>query len=212
MDYAGFKKKFSGLPLIASKDVIRLEKNSQAMRNQLNRWQSKGLLLKLKRGIYMLNKDDRKVEPSRIFLANRLYSPSYVSLEFALNFYGLIPERAADVTCITTKKTARFKNGSGTFIYQHIKPDAFRGFKSAKDEAGLPVFIAEPEKAAVDFIYLNLRKFAKPDRELFSRSFRFQNTEKLSAKKVMFYAGLFKNPRLFIAAKEFCAFIKESKK
>ena len=212
MDYAEFKKRFSKLPLIVGRDAVQLEKAGQAMRNQLNRWQSKGLIVRLKKGIYMLNRDDRRVEPSRIFLANRLYGPSYVSLEFVLNFYGLIPERAADVTCVTTKKTARFINEFGTFIYQHIKPDAFRGFKSAKDEAGLPVFIAEPEKAVVDFIYLNLSKFAKPEKERFAQSFRFQNTEKLSEKKIMFYVGLFSNRKLLSAAKEFCVFIKESKR
>ncbi len=212
MDYTEFKKRFSKLALINSRDAVRLEKDKQAMRNQLNRWQARGLIIRLKKGLYVLNKDDRKVEPSRIFLANRLYGPSYVSLEFALNFYGLIPERPADVTCVTTKKTARFSNDFGTFIYQHIKPDAFRGFKSAKDEAGLPVFIAEPEKAVVDFIYLNLSKFAKPAKERFEGSYRFQNTEKLSAKKVMFYAGLLNNRRLLSAAKEFCAFIRENKR
>lgn len=212
MDYTEFKKRFSKLPLIASRDAVRLEKDGQAMRNQLHRWQGRGLLLKLKRGVYMLNRDDRKVEPSRIFLANRLYSPSYVSLEFALNFYGLIPERAADMTSITTKKTTRFVSEFGTFIYQHITPDAFRGFKSAKDEAGLPVFIAEPEKAVVDFIYLNLSKFAKPEKEQFVRSFRFQNTEKLSAKKIMSYAGLFNSRKLIAVAKEFCALIRENKR
>ncbi|OIO38873.1 MAG: hypothetical protein AUJ71_01995 [Candidatus Omnitrophica bacterium CG1_02_49_16] len=212
MDYAEFKKRFSKLPLIASKDAIRLEKDGQAIRNQLTRWQERGLVLKLKRGVYMLNRDDRKVEPSRIFLANRIYGPSYVSLEFALNFYGLIPERTADVTCITTKKTARFRNEFGTFIYQHIKPDAFRGFKSAKDEAGLPVFIAEPEKAVVDFVYLNLSKFKTPAKEQFAQSFRFQNTEKLNTKKIVFYAGLFNSRKLLCIVKEFCVFIKESKR
>ncbi|MCK4948035.1 MAG: hypothetical protein KAQ99_10120 [Candidatus Aureabacteria bacterium] len=212
MDYTEFKKRFLKLPLIVSRDAVQLEKDGQAMRNQLNRWQSRGLIVRLKKGIYILNRDDRKVDPSRVFLANRLYDPSYVSLEFALNFYGLIPERAADVTCITTKKTARFVNEFGTFIYQHIKPDTFRGFKLAKDEAGLPVFIAEPEKAVVDFIYLNLSKFAKPEKERFAQSFRFQNTEKLSEKKIMFYVGLFSNRKLLSAAKEFCVFIKESKR
>lgn len=212
MDYTEFKNKHSKLPVITSRDAVHLEKGGQAMRNQLSRWRRRGLILEIKRGVYVLNKDDRKVEPSRIFLANRLYGPSYVSLEYALSFYGLIPERAADVTSVTTKKTSRFKNSFGAFVYRHIKPRAFRGFKSAKDEAGLPVFIAEPEKAAVDFIYLNLSKFTKPEKERFAQSFRFQNTEKLSVKKVMFYAGLFKNHRLFIAAKGFCAFIKENKR
>lgn len=212
MDYTEFKKRFSKLPLIASRDAVRLEKDRQAMRNQLTRWQERGLVLKLKRGVYVLNRDDRKVDPSRIFLANRIYGPSYVSLEFALSFYGLIPERATDLTCITTKKTARFRNEFGTFIYQHIKPDAFRGFKSAKDEAGLPVFIAEPEKAVVDFIYLNLSKFKKSAKEQFAQSFRFQNTEKLSVKKTMFYAGLFNTRKLLFTVKEFCVFIKEGRR
>ena len=212
MDYTEFKKRFSKLPFIASRDVVQLEKDGQAMRNQLSRWQERGLVLKLRRGVYVLNRDDRKVDPSRIFLANQIYGPSYVSLEFALNFYGLIPERAADVTCITTKKTARFRNEFGTFIYQHIKPDAFRGFKSAKDEAGLPVFIAEPEKAVVDFIYLNLSKFKKSAKEQFAQSFRFQNTEKLSAKKTLFYASLFNSRKLLFTAKEFCVFIKEGRR
>ena len=73
------------------------------------------------------------------------YTPSCVSLEYALGFYGLIPERVVEVTSITTKKTLRITNPVGRFSYQHVTTSAFRGFKITKDENGMDVFIAEPE-------------------------------------------------------------------
>ncbi|OGR64973.1 MAG: hypothetical protein A2X31_07370 [Elusimicrobia bacterium GWB2_63_22] len=154
-------------------------------------------MLQLRRGLYILNKDDRKIEPSRLYLAEQLYQPSYVSLEYALSRYGLIPERVADVTSVSTKKTARFSNDFGTFSYQTVKPSAFRGFISGKDEAGLPYFIAEPEKAVADFIYLNLRKIAAGLVEkTLLESFRFQHLESLNKNKVTAYFGLFNNTKM----------------
>lgn len=209
MNYAQFKNKVQNLPLIVSKDMVRLEKNSQIIRNQFNRWQDKGLIIKLKRGAYLLNENDRKVNPSRNFIANQLYGPSYVSLEYALNFYDLIPERVFDITSVTTKKTMRFKNNLGVFVYQHIKPDAFRGFKKAREGSGLSFFIAEPEKAVVDFLYLNLKKFRANALDAFKSSYRFQNTEKLKKSKIMEFAKVFNNQNLKKVAQLFCEFIRK---
>lgn len=212
MDYLGFKNKFQNIPIILSKDVVRLQKDSQNIRNQLNRWQSKGLIIKLKRGMYLLNKNDRKVSPSKHFIANQLYQPSYVSLEYALSFYGLIPERVSDVTSITTKKTNHFRNKLGVFIYQHIKPEAFKGFNILKEENGLSSFIAEPEKAIIDFLYLNLRKFRLDVKEILRSSYRFQNLEGLRQKKITDLAKAFNNHRLMEIARYFCEFIREEAK
>jgi len=211
MTFTAFKKKFCEMAFISARAVIAFERDPQAMRNQLTRWQKKGLIIQLKRGIYVLNKEDRKVNSSRFFIANQLLWPSYVSLESALNYYDLIPEAVADVTSVSTKKTSRFTNPIGRFIYQRIKPDAFRGYRSYKDEAGLECLIAEPEKAVVDFLYLNLRKFKTGAKEVFKESCRFQNIEGLKSKKVLLWARLFKNSRLEAVAGEFCAFIKEEK-
>jgi len=134
-----------------------------------------------------------------------------VSLESALSYYSLIPEAVADVTSVSTKKTSRFTNSIGNFVYQRVKPDAFRGYRSYKDEAGLECLIAEPEKAVVDFLYLNLRKFKTAAKEVFKESYRFQNIEGLKPKKVFFWARLFKNSRLEAVAIEFCSFIEEEK-
>ena len=142
-------------------------------------------------------------------MANQLLWPSYVSLESALGYYGFIPESVADVTSVSTKKTSRFINSIGRFVYQRIKPDAFRGYRSYKDEAGLECLIAEPEKAVVDFLYLNLRKFKTEAKAVFKESCRFRNIEGLKPKKVLLWARFFKNIRLEAVASEFCAFIKD---
>jgi hypothetical protein len=212
MNYTQFKNKFQGLPIIVSKDALRLEKGGQAIRNQLNRWHKKGLIIKLKRGIYLFNKNDRKGNPSLIFVANQLYGPSYVSLEYALNYYDLIPERVADLTSVSTKKTMRLKNELGVFIYQHIKPAAFRGFKLAKDEHGLPLLLAEPEKAVVDFLYLNLNRFKADAEEQFVSSYRFQNTETLRRARLIELARAFESDRLMKLVRKFCNFIRNEAK
>lgn len=204
MRYAEFKKQFSHYPVIFSQDMAMLKEDRQVMRNQFNRWVAKGLLIKLKRGAYILNDSDRKIAPSRDFVANQLYSPSYVSLEGALNFYGLIPERVTDVTSVTTRKTLRINNRLGSFIYQHIKPSVFRGFKAIKDEAGVSFFIAEPEKSVIDFLYLNLHKFQKDYSGTLTESYRFQNLEVVRTKRIMEFARLFNNLKLMTVAKAFC--------
>ncbi|KAF0126483.1 MAG: hypothetical protein FD189_1360 [Elusimicrobia bacterium] len=195
MKFGDFKVKFRNLPLLPTRVVFG--KVSGEDLNQLGRWCKQGLLLQLRRGLYILGKDDRKIEPSRLYLAGQLYQPSYVSLEYALSRYSLIPERVADVTSVSTKKTARFSNDFGTFSYQTVKSSAFRGFISVKDEAGLPYFIAEPEKAVADFIYLNLGKIpAGLVEKTLLESFRFQHLDSLNKNKVTAYFGLFNNTKM----------------
>jgi predicted transcriptional regulator of viral defense system len=208
MNFQKFKAVVRDLPVFSGREAARLGAR-QTMYNQLNNWRRKGLVVQLKRGLYVLGKADRKTEPGVLFLSGQLYSPSYVSLEYALGLYGLIPEMVMSVTAVTTRNTAAFKTESGGFVYQHIKREAFRGFKTAKDQAGQSYFIAEPEKAIVDFIYLNLPRFKRGDKEVFSGSYRFQNLETLNLKKIRFYAALFNNPKLSYIAGDFCRFARE---
>lgn len=212
MTYNEFKNKAQQWPLIFSRDITRHEPDKQAIRNQLKRWREKNLLIKLKRGVFLLNANDRKFTPSREYIANQLYSPSYVSLEYALNRYGLIPERVSDVTSITNKKTKYFRNEIGNFTYQHIKAKAFNGFKSLKDEAGFVFFIAEPEKAVVDFCYLNLANFQGNYKMIFENSYRLQNIDILNVKKIMNFAKLFNNIKLISVSRSLCELIKKEKK
>ncbi len=211
MQYIDFKDKVAVQPFFKSADLEVFEPDLQVFRNRLLRWEKQGLILKLRKGFYMLNKANRKIEPSRTFIANQLYAPSYVSLEYALNIYGLIPERVMEVTSITSKKTQHFSTPLGVFTYQHIKLACFRGFKAVKDENGKSCFIAEPEKAMVDFIYLNLNKFNSADPDIFEESYRLQNIRQLSCEKVHAFSRMFKNRRLAKASLLLCDFIKKEK-
>lgn len=211
MNFARFKDKFRDAPFIPASSAVRLVDEPQPMRNQLTRWQKRGLIIQLKRGMYILNKNDRKVAPSRFFFANQLLWPSYVSLESALSHYGFIPEAVSDVTSVTSKKTSRFSNGLGRFVYQRLKLSAFKGYRYFKDESGMAVFIAEPEKAVVDFLYLNLNKLKIGAKNVFRESYRFQNVSILKPRKICFWARIFENSRLEAIAREFCVFIKEER-
>ncbi len=199
MNYIEFKNTFIDFPVIATSHIFSLTDKVQALRNQLNRWQEKGLVIKLRKGLYILNEHDRKINPSRIFLANALFSPSYVSTEYALGYYDLIPEKVEDVTSVTTKNVKRFKNPFGTFIYQHLKTDLFFGFKEILDENHLPVHIAEPEKAMLDFIYLNLADFKNQDQDVFALSYRMQNLDILKKNKLLSFAKRYNKVVLAVA-------------
>lgn len=209
MKYLEFKKRVERFPLISSSQLVFVEKNLQVLRNQLSRWRRQGLIVKLKKGLYVLNEYDRRIVPSRVFLANQLYPPSYVSTEYALGFYDLIPEKVVDVTSVTVKKTRKIKNMFGTFVYQHISLKAFKGLTQIKDENGYNIFIAVPEKAVVDFIYLNLYRFRKDSLDIFEESFRFQNVEILRKKRLIEFASYFSNKKLTVVVKNFCDFIKK---
>ncbi|MDD5670000.1 MAG: hypothetical protein PHE58_08240, partial [Candidatus Omnitrophica bacterium] len=88
-----------------------------AVRKELYRWNKKGWIRTLKNGIYEPVLLVNSTYPD-FYLANRLYFPSYVSLEAALSHYSIIPEVSMAVTSVSTKPTRSFKNAHGLFIYR----------------------------------------------------------------------------------------------
>ncbi|MBO8130960.1 MAG: hypothetical protein H0Z29_05510 [Candidatus Marinimicrobia bacterium] len=211
MKYLEFKNAVREFPIISSTHIFNINKGTRTLKTQLVGWQKKGLVIKLKRGLYILNERDRKHEPSRIFLANALYSPSYVSTIYALGYYDLIPEKVVDVTSVTTKKTTKFTNPFGTFIYQHLKTNLFFGFKEIEDENGFPVLIAEPEKAVLDFIYLNLQDFKSKNEDVFSLSYRFQNLDILRRRYLVDFAKKYENKEMLDVVENLLSFMKEER-
>lgn len=115
---------------------------------QFSLWQKQGYITRLKNGVYLFSEEAESVKPEE--LARHLYSPSYISLEKALSIYGLIPEMVYGITSITPKTTRRFKNRFGNFIYRHIKPALFFGYRERNG-----YLMADPEKALLDYLYLN---------------------------------------------------------
>ncbi|MCX5698267.1 MAG: hypothetical protein NTX01_01010 [Candidatus Omnitrophica bacterium] len=142
-------------------------------------WLKHGHLIPLKRGVYVLSEDLRKGPLSMGFLSNYLLSPSYVSLEYALSYYDLIPEKVLVYTSITTKKTTEYTAAIGKFNYHSVKESLFGGFTKSVDN-GQSYFIAYPEKALLDFFYFHRElKGAKGEFE----SYRFQNLEILNFRR-----------------------------
>lgn len=122
---------------------------------QLSLWVKKGHLIRLKNGLYAFSRDKEKLRGEGI--AFLLYQPSYLSLETALAWYGFIPEIVYAYTSITAKTTRTFENACGRFIYRHVKSELFWGYVQMNTDHG-PYLLAEPEKALLDYFYLNLSR------------------------------------------------------
>lgn len=122
-------------------------------RNNLVRWTSQGLLIRLRQGYYTFPEYLSKADYS-FYFANRIYRPSYVSLHTALAFYGMIPEAVTQITSVTSLKTASYTNPVGIFTYRSVKEDLMFGYLSRPISDGHTVLLATPEKALTDLLYL----------------------------------------------------------
>ncbi len=207
-----FRKKYRSWPVIPSAVVIREDHAEyQVTRNQLSRWAKKGVLTTLRKGMYAFPPAETASGPEILYIANRLYEPSYISLEYALSLYELIPEYVPVVTSVTTRKTMSFKNTLGNFSYQHVVPRAFRGFRQEKQDHGRQVFVAEPEKAVLDFLYLNASKFREDFEGVLIGSFRFQNLETLDPARISDLGACYENGTLARMATQLNNLIRKEK-
>lgn len=150
MKYIDFYEQFKDLPFINIKDVKTAF--PEYGRSRIYEWQKAGYVKKIVKNFYTFTV--KKLSEDEIsLLANKLREPSYISLEYALNFYGLIPETVFMFTSITTKKTASFETVIGSFSYQSVKKSLFFGYVLLGQEKS-KYKLAEPEKAILDFLYL----------------------------------------------------------
>ncbi len=116
----------------------------------------KGSIIRVKKGLYIFGDDERKRPYSREILANLIYGPSYLSLEFALQYHGIIPERVEALTSVTVGRSRKFFTPVGQFIYRMIPMSAFRtGVDQAETGDGRSFLIAIPEKALADKLRLD---------------------------------------------------------
>ena len=185
------------------KNLFPREKE-KAIRNNLTRWLSKEYFVRLKRDLYEFVERGRELKIPDLHVANRLYEPSYVSLETALSIYSIIPEIAAGVTSVTTRPTRTFKNKYGPFFYRSCKGEAFTGYSLMLYE-GFKVHIADKEKSVVDFLYYRLRLSHSLD--FAEERFNKKILKKLNWRKAFRYARLF-NKRTIEAVKECKEYVK----
>lgn len=88
-------------------------------------------------------------------LANQIYGPSYLSFEYALSYYGMIPERVEVLTSATTGVNKKFNSPIGTFLYRHLPQKKYPiGVTLIKLDDYHSALFATPEKALLDQIYV----------------------------------------------------------
>ena len=114
---------------------------------------NKGELIRLKKGLYALGKDYQTTSIDTISLANILYAPSYVSFDYALSYYGLIPERVYEITSATMRMKKEFATPLGRFTYKPVPLSAYAlGIDWLYDDSNGGKLIATSEKALCDKI------------------------------------------------------------
>lgn len=180
--------------------VVAFDTTPGTLKLQLHQWLKASELVRLKRGLYVFS--DRKVD--KVEVARRLYSPCYISLEYALNIYGLIPDVPFSVTLVTPKITRRFSTPYGQYVYRKIKKEAFFGYDPQ-------TLMAEKEKALIDFLYLNGRLFVP--RVDFWRELRLQNLANFDFRLALDYAKEFRSVKLTFlleSVKEYASFDQTS--
>lgn len=168
------------LEIFTKQDFVNIFNISSGVSTvKLSRYKKMGYLISPKRGVFYL-----KGEVSNKFkIANKIYNPSYVSLDTALSKHGIIPETVYTVSSITTKATREFSDDNTIYRYFKIKKQAYTGYTLTDD-----VFIADPEKSVVDYLYfVALGKRVLNDR---------MDLTKLNKQKIYNYVDLFDNKRL----------------
>ena len=150
MKYQELKKAINR-PIFTRDDILLAGFTAYA--SQLSGWRKRGLIVMLKSGVYCFA--DRQASISREHVASILYTPSYISLESAMSHYGFIPEAVFTLTSVTTRTTRKVENVFGVFSYRKIHSRLFFGYVPIEVPGG-KYLLAEPEKALLDYLYLNL--------------------------------------------------------
>lgn len=116
-----------------------------------------GSLIHLRKGLYVFGERYRRTPLSREHLANVIYGPSYVSLDYALSHYGMVPERVENVTSVTTGENRRFSTPLGVFTYWPLHPRRYAPGIRWSGEGDIHYLMASPEKALVDKVWADKR-------------------------------------------------------
>lgn len=126
------------------------------------------IILRVKKGLYIQNREKLRGIPVKELLANLIYGPSYISLQFALSSYGMIPEEAIQVSSVTFKKTKQYRTPAGDFLYRSVPYRYYLpGINLTTTEKGYSYLIAGPEKALIDMLYFTPGIHSKKDVRIF---------------------------------------------
>ncbi len=114
--------------------------------------EKQGVIIRLKRGLYVVNPEHSGKTLSSELIANHLYTPSYISMSTALRYYGLIPEAVYVHQSMTVKHPRSFQTPVGSYDYKYISREAFSIGVRSMHKGDYAFLIASPEKALCDLI------------------------------------------------------------
>lgn len=183
-------------PIFTSSLLMAGNISAPSVQLQLSRWESEGKILQIKRGLYTIARPYRNKEPHPFLIANMIKKASYISLQSALEYYGIIPEYVPKITSVTTGRPEEVNTKLGSFIFKHLKKELFWGYKEKEIVKGTSIFIATPEKALLDLIYFT----PDSDNVAYIEELRLQSTEKIDTDLLMNYSKRFEKPKIERAA------------
>jgi len=198
MQFIEFKEKLKAFKIFGLTDIRKNDPDFDLRR--LNEWQNKNYIRRVRKGWYIFSDLDIN-EASLFLIANKIYAPSYISLEMGLSQYNLIPEMVYEITCVTSQKTASFKTEVGNFSYRHIKPELMFGYELRR-QGDYYYSIAEIEKTLLDYLYLKPK--IKENEDFQGMRFNYDEfKERADMKKWEKYLAAFKSKALTARAKKF---------
>ena len=141
-------------PIFTAGLLISGDVDPKDVRRQLSRWKEAGKVVQLRKGVYALAREFRSGWPHPFVVANLLVKASYVSLQSALAFHGMIPEHVPVTTSVTTQRPWSWDTPAGAFRYRHVKVPFFHSYRSTEVAPGSTALVATREKALIDLVHL----------------------------------------------------------
>ncbi|MCK5820528.1 MAG: hypothetical protein KAH17_01535, partial [Bacteroidales bacterium] len=154
MDFRKMVKEYAEAP-ISRHLILELLSNYQSPNDKISELLKSKELISIRRGLYITGPKMDLPTPEPFLIANHLRGPSYVSLESALSYWNMIPERAYEISSVTIKTSKSYKTSVGRFSYQQLKTPYYSyGIKNIEYSPKQTMLVASPEKALCDKIVL----------------------------------------------------------
>jgi|SRR5690554_2128364 len=161
MDFRKMIKEYAEAP-ISRHLILDLLSDYQRPNDKISELIKSKALISIRRGLYMTGPKMDLPTPEPFLIANHLRGPSYVSLESALSYWNMIPERVYEISSVTIKTSKLYKTPVGRFSYQQLKAPYYSyGIKSIKHSPKQTMLVASPEKALCDKIVLTPKAYLR---------------------------------------------------
>jgi predicted transcriptional regulator of viral defense system len=196
MEFAELLQLVGREPVFETGFLLAGERNPDSLRRRLTDWVRAGRLIQLRRGLYSLALPYQKTIPHPFLIANRLVPGSYVSLQAALAHYDLIPEYTPLVTSVTARRPGAWTTPFGELVYRVIRAEYLFGYERKAVAPEQAAYIATPEKALLDLVYLT----PGGEKRAYLESLRLQNLEQLNPVKLIDMVDRMGKPKLGRAA------------